>query len=196
MNWQVEIARQLDDGIVLKRYLQRDHKSISKVAKAIVKCLKNGNKVLLFGNGGSAADAQHIAAELAGRFYMDRKPLAAIALTTNTSILTAIANDYGYDTVFTRQLQSLVKEGDVAVALSVGGNSPNVVLAIDQAKRARAVTVGITGEGGGKIGKMVDLLIAVPSKDTPRVQEAHITVGHIICYLVEKEIFNRKQDVL
>lgn len=196
MNWQVEIARQLDDGIVLKRYLQRDHKSISKVAKAIVKCLKNGNKVLLFGNGGSAADAQHIAAELAGRFYMDRKPLAAIALTTNTSILTAIANDYGYDTVFTRQLQSLVKEGDVAVALSVGGNSPNVVLAIDEAKRARAVTVGITGEGGGKIGKMVDLLIAVPSKDTPRVQEAHITVGHIICYLVEKEIFNRKQDVL
>ncbi len=192
MNWKEDIIRQLDDSISLKQALKKNYKSIVIVARTIVKSLKNGHKVLLFGNGGSAADAQHIAAELAGRFYMDRKPLPAIALTTNTSILTAIANDYGYETIFIRQLQSLVEKGDVVIALSVGGSSPNVVLAIAEAKRAKAITIGITGKGGGEIGKMVDHLIDVPSRDTPRVQEAHITIGHIICYLVEKEIFKVK----
>ena len=189
MDKEKEIVKQLQDGIKLKKYLQRESKTLLAIAQKITEALRNGNKVLTFGNGGSAADAQHIAAELAGRFYHDRDSLPAIALTTNTSTLTAIANDYGYETIFARQLKGLVNKGDIAIAISVGGNSPNVVLGIEEAKKQGAITVGLVGKGGGKLKEIADYIVTVPSTDTPRVQEAHITIGHIICYLVEDALF-------
>jgi D-sedoheptulose 7-phosphate isomerase len=188
-----EVVKQLGESLELKRQLQQQAGTILAIAEEIVKAFQNGHQVFIFGNGGSAADAQHIAAELAGRFYLDRSPLPAIALTTNTSVLTALANDYGYETVFTRQLQAVAKKGDVAIGIGVGGNSPNVVLALQEAKRRGVVTIGLTGADGGKTARIVDYLIAVPSKDTPRVQEAHITIGHIVCYLVEKTLFGSKR---
>jgi D-sedoheptulose 7-phosphate isomerase len=195
MREEDEVKRQLEDGIRLKAYLQQNAGQLVTVANEIVKAFKRGNYVYIFGNGGSAADAQHFAAELAGRFYMDRDPLPAIALTTNTSVLTAIANDYGYENVFIRQLRAMARKGDVAIGIGVGGNSPNMVLALEEAKKQGLVTVGFTGSGGGKTAGIVDYLIAVPSKDTPRVQEAHNTIYHIVCYLVEKALFgNNKLD--
>jgi D-sedoheptulose 7-phosphate isomerase len=189
-----DVIKQLEDGIILKKYLQQNVDTIVSIAMQIVQAFRRGNKVFLFGNGGSAADAQHIAAELVGRFYLDRTPLPAIALTTNTSCLTAIANDYGYEAVFARQLEALVSEGDVVVGIGVSGSSPNVVAALEVAKRHKAVTVGFTGGDGGKTRSIVDYLITVPSRDTPRVQEAHITIGHIVCYLVEKTLFGGKVE--
>jgi D-sedoheptulose 7-phosphate isomerase len=188
-NKATEIVKQLQESIRLKEYLQHEAKTLIAIAEQLVAAFRRGNKVLLFGNGGSAADAQHIAAELAGRFHLDRDSLPAIALTTNTSSLTAIANDYGYETVFVHQLRGLVAKGDVAIALSAGGNSPNVVLAIEEAKRRGAVTVGFTGKQGGKLKEISDYVVYIPSDDTPRIQEAHITAGHIICYLVEEALF-------
>ena len=186
---EASIVKQIEDSIVLKKYLQKEARSIMAIADLLVNAFKKRNKVLLFGNGGSAADAQHFAAELAGRFYMDRDPLPALALTTNTSVLTAIANDYGYENIFIRQLRAMARKGDVAIGIGVGGNSANVVLALEEAKKQGLVTVGFTGSGGGKTAEIVDYLIAVPSKDTPRVQEAHNTIYHIVCYLVEKALF-------
>ena len=162
---------------------------IEKVSKAIAKSLKNGHKVVLFGNGGSAADAQHIACELAGRFKKERRGLPAIALTTNTSTLTAIANDYSYDEVFSRQVEGIVNKFDVAIGISTSGNSTNVIKGVKAAKAKGALTVGLTGATGGKLGKVVDICIKVPSNDTPRIQETHITIGHIICQLVEEGLF-------
>ncbi len=153
----------------------------------VSEALERGNKVLLFGNGGSAADAQHIAAELTGRFKKERAPLPGIALTTDTSALTAIGNDYGYDQVFARQLAALAKEGDVAIGISTSGNSPNVVYALQTAIEMGCKTIGLSGKGGGKMNDVCDLNIIVPSDDTARIQEMHILVGHILCQLVDNE---------
>jgi len=192
MKEEDEVRRQLEDGIRLKAYLQQNAGQLVTIANEIVKAFKRGNNVYIFGNGGSAADAQHFAAELAGKFYLDRDPLPAIALTTNTSVLTAIANDYGYENIFVRQLKAMARKGDVAIGIGVSGNSKNVVLALEEAKRQGLVTIGLTGSGGGTTGEIVDYLIAVPSKDTPRVQEAHNTIYHIVCYLVEQALFGSR----
>lgn len=162
---------------------------VSKAAGAILECYRSGGKVIVFGNGGSAADAQHIVAELVGRFKMERKPLPAVCLNTNVSTLTAVGNDYGFERVFEREMSCLAKKGDVVMGISTSGNSRNVILALDAAKALGAVTIGLTGSKGGKVQDSVDILINVPSDDTPRIQEAHITIGHILCELVEKGLF-------
>jgi len=159
--------------------------TISSVIDVCVRALKDGNKILLAGNGGSASDSQHIAAELVGRFEKDRKGLPAIALTTNSSQLTAIANDYGYDNVFQRQVQALARSGDVFFGLSTSGNSKNVVSAVEQCKEMGVITVSMTGESGGKLKTISDYCINVPSDNTARIQEVHITIGHIICKAIE-----------
>lgn len=152
----------------------------------VLGALKNGKKVLLMGNGGSAADAQHIAAELIGRFKVDRKALPAIALTTDTSILTAVGNDYSFDDVFSRQVAALANEGDIVIGISTSGSSPNVLNGIRAAKEIGCKTIGMTGKDGGELARLADLSLIVPSQETPRIQEAHITIGHIICSLVEQ----------
>ena len=188
MNQETAIKSQIEESIRLNKYLATKVDILMSIADELIEGFRTGNKVLLFGNGGSAADAQHITSELAGKFSRDREALPAIALTTNTSSLTAIANDYGYETVFVRQLQGLVKKGDVVIGISTSGNSSNVLLAIEEAKRRGAVTIAFTGKGG-KLRELVDYVLSIPSEDTPRIQEAHITAGHIICYLVEEALF-------
>lgn len=160
---------------------------IQLMAERCKEALKSGNKVLFCGNGGSAADAQHLAAELIGRFQKERRSLASIALTTDTSILTAVANDYGYDEVFARQVEGLGRSGDVFIGISTSGNSANVVKAALKARDTGMHTIAFTGEGGGKLNDICDITFAVPSKVTARIQEMHIMVGHIICELVEEE---------
>lgn len=162
---------------------------IEKAAQLMIKALKNGNKIMFFGNGGSAADAQHLAGELIGRFLKERKALPAIALTTDTSILTCLANDYSFDLIFARQLEGLAKSGDIAFGISTSGNSKNVLEGFAKAKEIGCQTIGLLGCSGGKIAKAVDLAIIVPSNETPRVQESHITIGHILCHLIEEELF-------
>ena len=159
--------------------------SVEVAAKLCIDCLKNGNKILLFGNGGSAADAQHIAAELVGRYKTERKGLAAIALTTDTSALTAIGNDYGYDRVFDRQVEALANTGDVAIGISTGGSSANVASALKQAKDLDCKTIGFSGRGGGEMNELCDINIVVPAQDTARIQEMHIVIGHTICHLID-----------
>ena len=159
--------------------------SVEVAAKLCLDCLKNGNKILLFGNGGSAADAQHIAAELVGRYKTERKGLAAIALTTDTSALTAIGNDYGYDCVFDRQVEALANTGDVAIGISTGGSSTNVASALKLAKDLDCKTIGFSGRGGGEMNELCDINIVVPSQDTARIQEMHIVIGHTICHLID-----------
>lgn len=163
--------------------------TISNVVDEIVNTFRKGGKVLLCGNGGSAADAQHIAAELSGRFYFDREPLFAEALHVNTSYLTAVANDYSYDEVFARLVKAKGKPRDILIGISTSGNSKNVLRAIEEANKIGMITVGMTGRTGGKMKDICKYLINIPSDDTPRIQEAHITVGHIICELVERELF-------
>ncbi|OAG27044.1 D-sedoheptulose-7-phosphate isomerase [Thermodesulfatator autotrophicus] len=164
--------------------------TILKVAEEIVLAFKNDKKVLFCGNVGSAADAQHLAAELSGRFYFDREPLFAEALHVNTSYLTAVANDYSYDEVYSRLVKAKGRKGDILIGISTSGNSKNVIKAIEVANNIGMITVGMTGETGGKMKDVCKYLINVPSKDTPRIQEAHIMIGHIICEIVEKELFN------
>ena len=164
-------------------------KTVGRSVEALVKAFKNGNKVLFCGNGGSAADAQHLAAEFSGRFYTDREALPAEALHVNTSYMTAVANDYSYDVVYSRMVQGIGKKGDVLVGLSTSGNSSNIVKAFEVAKAKDMVTIGFTGATGGKMKDICDLLINVPSTDTPRIQESHILLGHIICQLVEEQYF-------
>ena len=159
--------------------------SVEVAAKLCLDCLKNGNKILLFGNGGSAADAQHIAAELVGRYKTERKSLAAIALTTDTSALTAIGNDYGYDRVFDRQVEALANTGDVAIGISTGGSSANVASALKLAKDLDCKTIGFSGRGGGEMNELCDINIVVPAQDTARIQEMHIVIGHTICHLID-----------
>ena len=163
--------------------------TIDTAATAIYTALENGNKLLLIGNGGSAADAQHIAGEYVSRFNFDRSPLPAIALTVDTSILTAIGNDYGFDKVFSRQVQALGNPGDILIAYSTSGNSPNIIEAINIANNYGLITIGFTGSNNGKIDQMCNHLIAVPSVDTPRIQEMHAIIGHIICGIVENYMF-------
>jgi D-sedoheptulose 7-phosphate isomerase len=159
--------------------------SVEVAAKLCIDCLKNGNKILLFGNGGSAADAQHIAAELVGRYKTERKGLAAIALTTDTSALTAIGNDYGYDRVFDRQVEALANTGDVAIGISTRGSSANVASALKLAKDLDCKTIGFSGRGGGEMNELCDINIVVPAQDTARIQEMHIVIGHTICHLID-----------
>lgn len=162
--------------------------TIEEVTTLIHKAFSNGNKVLFCGNGGSAADAQHLSAEFSGRFYKDRKPLPSEALHCNTSYLTAVANDYGYDHVYSRMVQGMGAKGDVLVGLSTSGNSVNITNALHAAREIGMITVGFTGEEGGKMKDLCDRVFRVPSSDTPRIQEAHIMIGHIICQLVEEQL--------
>jgi len=188
------ISDYIEKTIQTKRELLKTRvEVIAQIAKEIIDAYKRGNKVLWFGNGGSAADAQHLAGELVGKFYLKRKALASIALTTNTSELTAIANDYDFNQVFARQVEALANPGDVVVGISTSGNSLNVIKGIEEAKHRGAITIAFTGASGGKLkgNRNVDYLLTVPSRDTPHIQESHIMVGHIICYLVEKELFDR-----
>jgi len=163
--------------------------AIEVIVNRIVHCYQDGGKVLFCGNGGSAADAQHLAAELSGRFYYDRDPLQAEALHVNTSYLTAVANDYSYDEVYARLIKAMGRKGDILIGLSTSGNSANILRALAQAKEKEMITVGFTGEGGGRMKNLCDLMVNVPSKDTPRIQESHILIGHIICELVESQLF-------
>jgi D-sedoheptulose 7-phosphate isomerase len=164
-------------------------KTIEAIVNTIVTAFKNGNRVYFCGNGGSAADAQHLAAEFSGRFYTDRKALPAEALHCNTSYLTAVANDYSYDVVYSRMIDGIGQSGDILAGLSTSGNSGNIVKAFETAKEKKMVTVGFTGLSGGLMKSLSDYLINIPSTDTPRIQESHIMVGHIICQLVEEKIF-------
>ncbi len=162
--------------------------SVSKAGKKVSDALKAGNKILLFGNGGSAADSQHIAAELLGKFAKERKALPAIALTTNTSALTAIANDYGYEFVFSRQVEGLARKGDVLIGISTSGNSPNVIAGLKKGKSMGCFCIGLTGEKKGLMDSVCDLCIHVPSSDTPRIQEMHILIGHVISEIAEEDM--------
>lgn len=181
----------IDDNVALNRALNDEIGVIIQIASEITNAFVRGNKVFLFGNGGSAADAEHIAAELAGRFCMDRDPLPAIALSANTAAITAIANDFGYDEVFARQLRGLLSKGDVVIAISTSGASLNIIAAIQEARQRGAITVALTGSQG-KLKQMAQHVLSVPSTDTPRIQEAHIVAGHIICHLVERNLFGTK----
>lgn len=187
-----EIERMTKESIDAKQKMLVMHReTIARIAEVIYSAIENGGKVLWCGNGGSAADAQHLACELVSKFYVDRKALPSIALNTNTSILTAIANDYDFERVFVRQVEALGRKGDVLIGISTSGNSKNVIAAMKKAKEMGIVTIGFTGETGGAMKECSDILLNVPSKDTPRIQEAHITAGHIICYLVEKHFVAR-----
>lgn len=166
--------------------------TLATCVEKIATAFKNGNKVLFCGNGGSAADAQHLAAEFSGRFYTDREALPSEALHVNTSYLTAVANDYSYDVVYSRMIQGIGKPGDVLIGLSTSGNSTNIIKAFETAKDKQMITIGFTGATGGKMKQTCDYLINVPSTDTPRIQESHILLGHIICQLVEEIIFPTK----
>ncbi len=188
-----KIISAINDSIDVKKRIVENKvllETILKVAEEIILAFKNDKKVLFCGNGGSAADAQHLAAELSGRFYFDREPLFAEALHVNTSYLTAVANDYSYDEVYLRLVKAKGRKGDILVGISTSGNSKNVVKAIEVANKVGMITVGMTGETGGKMKNICKYLINVPSKDTPRIQEAHIMIGHIICEIVERELFN------
>ena len=193
-------AKSIEGSIAVKRKLLRDTKlisSIARVSEVLLAAIGNGNKLLLFGNGGSAADAQHIAAEFVGRFAFDRPALPALALSVNTSCVTAIGNDYGFEQVFSRQLEALARPGDVAIGFSTSGNSPNVLHAISTAKKIGLQTVALTGTPGGKLKQAADLdyCLCVPSSETPRIQECHILIGHVVSELVEQELFYAKGRV-
>ncbi len=173
----------------LKSTVSDQQEFLEKVASRISSCLEDGGKVLLCGNGGSAADSQHIAAEFVNRFRLERAPLPAVALTTDSSILTAVANDYSFDEVFSKQVLALGKKGDVLIGISTSGSSLNVLRALEAARGKGLVTVGFTGKGGGKMVERCDYLLKVASEDTPRIQEVHIFCAHVICDLVERRLF-------
>ncbi len=184
--------KSVNDSIELREKILNSTDLAQKTVKTvelIVGAYKKGKKVLFAGNGGSAADAQHLAAELVGRFYYDRAPLYAEALTANTSDLTCIGNDYGYEYVFSRAVEGKGQEGDIFYAITTSGNSPNILKAAEVAKRKKMIVIGVTGETGGKLAEFSDVLLNVPSKDTARIQECHIMLGHLICEFVETELF-------
>lgn len=188
------ISQVIENSIKIKNGILNDKEQIlliDRVSKEIIKALKNKKKVLFCGNGGSAADAQHLASELSGKFYLDRKALPAEALHVNSSFLTAVANDYSYEEVFSRAIEASGKNGDVLFAISTSGNSANIIRAIKKANEKGMITVGLTGETGGRMNEICKYLIKVPSKDTPRIQECHVLIGHIICEIVEKNIFQK-----
>lgn len=188
------IEHMINSSIEVKRRLiEKELSNMEKAVSVVVNCISSGGKVLLFGNGGSAADSQHIAAEFVGRFRAERRALPAIALTTNTSTLTALSNDYGYDISFKRQIEALGNKNDAAIAISTSGNAKNVIEAVKEAKERGIKTIALTGKGGGALAKLCDVAIIAESGDTARIQEAHILVGHIIAGLVE-EAFTDKDD--
>jgi D-sedoheptulose 7-phosphate isomerase len=184
-----EIIDRIRESIRVKAAMEAQADLLRRMAEGWIASLLAGGKILFFGNGGSAADAQHLACELSGRFYLDRPGLAAVALTVNTSALTAIGNDFGYDQVFARQLEGLARAGDVAVALSTSGRSASVLLALEKARALGLATHGFTGRSGGGMPQRCDLCIHVDSEETPRIQESHIVAGHVICEMVEREMF-------
>jgi D-sedoheptulose 7-phosphate isomerase len=191
------IVTEFDKTVGLLQRMSRDdalHDQIQQALDLSVQALKRGNKLLFAGNGGSAADAQHWAGELVSRFYYDRPGLPGIALTTDTSILTAIGNDYGYDYVFARQVEALGQQGDVLYAISTSGNSRNIVRAIEAARAKGVQVIGFTGQGGGQMAELCDLCFRVPSSETPRIQEGHEALGHMLCALIEAEMFPRRGD--
>jgi D-sedoheptulose 7-phosphate isomerase len=193
--FEARIRASIESSITAKQALLSDQQTISTIAQCaelLVSSLNSGNKILLFGNGGSAADAQHIAAEFVGRFGFDRPPLAALALTVDTSCITAVANDRGFDQIFVRQIEAVARPGDVAIGISTSGNSPNVISGILAAKKILVHTIGLTGESGGKLRSAVDHCICAPSSETPRIQECHNLIGHILSDLVERELFHEK----
>jgi len=175
------------DSIQVKEQIMRDDiTKIVEISESVIQCLKKNGKVILFGNGGSASDSQHIAAELIGRFKRDRNSLAAVALTTNTAILTSLANDYGYEVVFSKQLEGLGQKDDVVIGISTSGKAKNVAQGIKQAKKMGIKTIALTGGDGGDLVKLADITLVVPSSITARIQEAHIMIGHIVCEIVEE----------
>ena len=191
---QQRIKHILSETILLRQQLLEDEvliAHIKRIAKICIIALKADKKILFCGNGGSAADAQHLAAELSGRYYIDRDPLFAEALHVNTSYITAVANDYSYDDIYARLVKAKMRQGDILFGLSTSGNSENIIRAMEQAREQQAVTIGMTGATGGKMTTVSDFLIKVPSADTPRIQEIHITIGHIVCELVEAAIFGK-----
>lgn len=169
-------------------FLHDNLEKIKEIGLIISKALSENNKVLLFGNGGSAADSQHIAAEIVGRYKRERKGLPAIALTTDTSILTAVGNDYGFERLFERQVEALCNPGDIVIGISTSGNSPNVIKGVLKAKELGATTIGFTGQGGGKMRDIVHYILMVPSTNTPRIQECHITLGHVLCEIIDSSL--------
>jgi D-sedoheptulose 7-phosphate isomerase len=188
----MEIRKQIIDAIELKNKVLSDQQimgALERSIHAIVGAYREGGKVLFCGNGGSAADAQHLAAELSGRFYLDRPPLNAEALHVNSSFLTAAANDFSFDMVYERMTMALGREGDVLVAFSTSGRSPNILRALEAARRIGMVTIGLTGQDGASMSGLCDILFRIPSADTPRIQEVHILIGHIICEQVEAQMF-------
>ena len=187
----------IEASIAAKRSLLRNSQilsGLSQLAASLIHAFEHGNKVLLFGNGGSATDAQHIAAEFVGRFAFDRPALPALSLATNLSAVTAIANDHGFRRVFSRQIEAFGRPGDVAIAISTSGNSPNVLHAVALARKIRMHTAALTGRSGGKLKSIVDVCLCVPSDDTPRIQECHILLGHILSEIVEQELFAPRAD--
>jgi len=186
------IKDQIKKSYEIKQELYKNDDLLEKIVTVAQLCLEvyhNGKKTMLAGNGGSAADAQHIAAELVGRYGFDRPSLPSLALTTDTSNLTAIGNDYGYDFVFSRQLEGMGQEGDIFIGISTSGNSVNIINAFESAKKKGITTVALTGRDGGKMATIADIALVVPSNFTPRIQESHILVGHILCDIIEKELF-------
>jgi D-sedoheptulose 7-phosphate isomerase len=195
LNHSSHIKKVFEESILLRQSVLNNTDlllSIERVIELIIAAYRNNKKVLLCGNGGSAADAQHIAAELSGRFYLNRKPLYAEALHVNTSYLTATANDFGFDFVYSRLIEAMGTEGDILMGLSTSGNSDNVVNALKAAKAKKMITIGLTGQKGGKMNEFSDILLSVPSDDIPRIQEIHLTIWHIVCELVEKELFSNQ----
>lgn len=191
---QQHIRKRLEQSIEVKQQILKEGvlvEVIYKIAETIVHCYKNGGSVWLCGNGGSAADAQHIAAELSGRYYLDRPPLRAEALHVNTSYLTAVANDYGYEEVYARLINAVGKKGDILIGISTSGNSKNVVKAFVEAQKKEMIIIAFTGKNNSEMEKLSHLCLKAPSTDTPRIQEAHITIGHIICEIVENELFGK-----
>ena len=189
------INNQIQESYSVKKIILNDQKLTALILKVSEICLevyKNGNKTIIAGNGGSAADSQHLAGEFVSRFAFDRPGLPSIALTTDTSVLTAIGNDYGYKKLFERQIQANGKKGDMFIGISTSGNSENIIEAIKQAKKMEIITVGLTGENESKMDELCDYCIKVPSKETPRIQESHIMIGHIICAVVERAYFKRE----
>jgi D-sedoheptulose 7-phosphate isomerase len=182
------LKRFRDSSAVIRRSGERLAARMGRAVEIVVGALRGGGGMFIFGNGGSAADAQHIAGELVGRFLKERRGFRAEALTTDTSVLTAVANDYDYRQVFARQLEAKARPGDVAIALSTSGSSPNVVLAVRRARRLGLKTVALTGEGGGKLAGLCDVLLDVPSRLSPRIQEAHAVIYHTLCEMVEQEL--------
>jgi D-sedoheptulose 7-phosphate isomerase len=187
-----DIKKLITDSIATKQLVLEDHEllaAIENAAQACIDAFKADKKVLFCGNGGSAADAQHISAELSGRFYTDRPPLYSEALHVNSSYMTAVANDYSYDVVYSRMVEACGRKGDVLVGITTSGNSKNIIAAMEMARKQGMITIGMTGQSGGKMNDCCDIMLRVPSTDTPRIQESHILIGHIICQLIEETIF-------